>query len=79
MKYRLKFISKNNPDNTGYFVRKLKVGFKACSLQWPEVARVMTKKTVEEVMNFLQEQGEFDYYDFIIEEVGTNNFVRWTV
>lgn len=73
MKYRVKFVSKNNPDNSGYFVRKLKVGFKACSLKWPEMARVMTKVAVKEVMNFLQEQGEFDYYDFIIEEVETEN------
>lgn len=69
MKYRIKFQSKNKPENTGYFVRKLKVGFKACPLLYPEMARTMNKKTLDEVMKFLEEQGEMDYYDFIIEEV----------
>jgi hypothetical protein len=68
MKYRIKFISKNNPENKGYFVRKLKVGFKACSVLYPEMARVMHKKTLDDIMQFLEKQGEMDYYDFIIEE-----------
>ena len=69
MKYRIKFTSKTDNKNTGYFVRKLKVGFKACSLLYPEMARTMNKSSLNDVMNFLEEQGEMDYYDFVIEEV----------
>ena len=69
MKYRIEFVSKNNPENKGYFVRKLKIGFKACSLLFPEMARIMNKKALDEAMRFLEEQGEMDYYDFTIEEV----------
>lgn len=69
MKYRIKFISKTNNKNTGYFVRKLKVGFKACSLLHPEMARTMNERSLNDIMNFLEEQGEIDYYDFVIEEV----------
>lgn len=71
MKYRIKFIAKNNAENKGYFVRKLKVGFKACSVLYPEMARTMNKKALNEVMQFLKRQGEMDYYDFVIEEVTT--------
>ena len=69
MKYRLKFKSFTNPDNKGYFVRKLKVGFKSCSLLYPAMARTMSKKELDDVMQFMQEQGELEYYDFEIEEV----------
>lgn len=69
MKYRIKFKSKTNSENKGYFVRKLKVGFKACPLMYPEMARTMNKKALDDVMQFLEEQGEMDYYDFVIEEV----------
>ena len=69
MRYRIKFISKNNPENKGYFVRKLKIGFKACPLQYPKMARNMSKEAIKDVMDFLETQGEMDYYDFIIEEV----------
>ena len=69
MKYRIIFTSKNNPNNKGYFVRKLKTGFKACSLLYPNMARIMDKKALDDVMKFLDEQGEMDYYDFIIENV----------
>ena len=58
MKYRVKFQSKNKPENTGYFVRKLKVGFKACPLPHPEMAIVMNKKAFDVVMKFLEEQGD---------------------
>lgn len=69
MKYRIKFISKTDPKNTGYFVSKLKIGFKGCPLLYPEMARNMNKKVLDETMQFLIEQGEMDYYNFIIEEV----------
>lgn len=69
MKYRIKFTSKTDSKNQGYFVRKLKVGFKACSLLYPEMARIMNKSSLNDVMNFLEKQGEMDYYDFVIEEV----------
>ena len=69
MKYRIKFTSKTNSTNQGYFVRKLKVGFKACSLLHPEMAREMKRNVLNDVMQFLEEQGEMDYYDFTIEEV----------
>jgi hypothetical protein len=61
-------VCKNNPENKGYFIRRLKAGFKACSVLYPEMARTMNKKALNEVMQFLKEQGEMDYYDFIIEE-----------
>ena len=64
MKYRIKFNSKTNSENKGYFVRKLKIGFKACSLMYPEMARILNKKALDDVMHFLKEQGEMDYYDF---------------
>ena len=69
MKYRIKFESKINPENKGYFVRKLKVGFKGCSLLYPNMAREMKKQALNDVINFLKEQGEMEYYNFIIEEV----------
>jgi hypothetical protein len=69
MKYRVKFKSKTNSENQGYFVRKLKIGFKACSLCHPEMARCMDKISLSDVMQFLKEQGEMEYYDFTIEEV----------
>ena len=72
MKYRVRFVAKNNPENRGYFVRKLKVGFRSCSTLYPEMAKVMTKAKFEEVMHFLREQGEFDYYDFTVEEVNAD-------
>ena len=49
MKYRLKFKSYTDPNNQGYFVRKLKVGFKGCSLLYPDMARVMNKQTVDNI------------------------------
>lgn len=69
MKYRIKFVSKDNPENKGYFMRRLKVGFKACSALYPEMARAMNKKSLDEVIQFLNEQGQIDYYHFTIEEV----------
>ena len=69
MKYRIKFVSKSNSDNTGYFVRKLKVGFKACSLLYPNMARTMNKKALDDAMKHLSEQGELEYYDFTVETV----------
>lgn len=68
-KFRLKFTSKTTPNNTGYFVRKRKVGFTACPLKYPEMAKVLTKEKLDDVMQFMQEQDEVDYYDFEIEEV----------
>jgi hypothetical protein len=69
MKYRLKFKSYSNPDNEGYFVRKLKVGFKACPLLYPDMARTMNKKALDDVMQFMKDQGELEYYEFEIEGV----------
>ena len=69
MKYRIKFVSKTDPKNKGYYVRKLKVGFKGCSLNYPESAKVVTEKDIDKIMQFLNEQGELDYYNFIIEEI----------
>ncbi len=69
MKYRLKFVSKANSENTGYFVRKRKTGFTACSLLYPDMARILTKETLADVMVFLKEQGELDYYIFETEVV----------
>ena len=69
VKYRLKFKSHHNPNNEGYFVRKLKVGFKGCSLLYPDMARVMDNSTLQNVMEFLRAQGELEYYEFIAEEV----------
>ena len=68
-KYRLKFKFHTDPDNQGYFVRKLKVGFKGCSLLYPDMARVMSKQTIDDVMQFMQEQGEMEYYSFELEEI----------
>lgn len=68
-KFRLKFTSKIVPDNTGYFVRKRKVGFTACPLKHPEMAKGLTQEKLDDVMQFMQEQGETDYYDFEIEKV----------
>ena len=69
MKYRLKFKSYAIPENKGYFVGKLKVGFKACSLLYPDMARTMDKKTLDDIMQFMKDQGELEYYEFEIEEV----------
>lgn len=69
MKYRIKFKSKIDNKNAGYFVRKLKIGFKVCSLLYPEMARKMDKNTLNDVMQFLEKQGEMDYYEFTIEDV----------
>lgn len=68
-KFRLKFTSKVVPDNTGYFVRKRKVGFTACPLQHPEMAKILTQEKLDDVMQFMREQDEFNYYDFEIEEI----------
>lgn len=68
-KFRLKFTSKVVHDNIGYFVRKRKVGFTACSLQHPKMAKILTQEELDDVMQFMQEQGELDFYDFEIEEV----------
>lgn len=71
LKYRLKFTSKTDPNNTGYFIRKRKVGFTACSLKHPEMAKEFkTEADVEDVMQFMQEQGELDYYTFETETLG---------
>lgn len=69
MKYRIKFVAKSNPENTGYFVRKLKVGFKSCSLLYPEMARTMNQNSLDDAIKHLSEQGEMEYYDFTIEVV----------
>ena len=69
MKFRIKFASKTCSWNTGYFVRKRKEGFTGCSIEHPEMARVMNKKTLDDVLQFLTAQGEMNYYDFTVEEV----------
>lgn len=68
MKHRLKFKSYTHPENEGYFVRKLKVGFKGCSLLYPNMARTMDKRALDDVMQFMKDQGELEYYEFEIEE-----------
>ena len=69
MKYRLKFKSLSHPENDGYFVRKLKVGFQGCSLLYPDMARSMNERTLDDVMQFMKDQGELEYYEFEVEEI----------
>lgn len=69
MKYRLKFKSLSHPENAGYFVRKLKVGFKGCPLLYPDMARVMNQKTLDNVMQFMKDQGELEFYQFEVERI----------
>ena len=70
--YRIKFISKTNENNRGYFQRKLKIGFKGVSVLCPEMAQIMDKVTLNKTLEFLKDQGEMPYYNFIIEEVQKN-------
>ena len=67
--YRLKYTSKTDNTNTGYFVRRLKEGFKGCSLKWPSMARVLTEEGIEATLKFMEEQGELDHYVFEKEQV----------
>lgn len=67
--YRIKFESKVDQSNKGYFQTKLNEGFMSCSLLHPHMASVMSQKELDDVMQFLKDQGEYDYYDFVIEEV----------